>query len=123
MTIFRACILSLLATLPAKTNAFVPLQRASVGPASFAKSFSVLRMSDEKESTGDSTFVSSVLKKELVYDEKTGRFFETGFGEGECVPDEEFCLMDKDSGESIRLTVEEKERIFLDALQVSEVVT
>jgi hypothetical protein len=74
-------------------------------------------MSDEeKEGT---TFVSSVFKKELAFDEKSGRFFETGFGEGDCIPDEEFCVLDKESGEMIRLTTEEKERIFLDALQVS----
>lgn len=65
----------------------------------------------------DPVFIAS-NKKEIVYDEKSGRFFETGFGEGDCVPDEEFCMVDKESGEQIRLTVEEKERIFLDALQV-----
>ena len=72
-----------------------------------------LFMADDK----DPVFIAS-NKKEMVYDEKTGRFFETGFGEGDCIPDEEFCMVDKQSGEQIRLTVEEKERIFLDALQV-----
>jgi hypothetical protein len=119
MTFLRACIVAVLVALPGTIHAFTPAKRGSMGPASFSKSFHVLRLSDEKPSKGESTFVSSVLKKEIVYDEKTGRFFETGFGEGECVPEEEFCLMDKESGESIRLTVEEKERIFLDALQVS----
>lgn len=76
-----------------------------------------LRMAEGESEDG--TFVKSVFKKEIVYDEKTGRFFETGFGEGDCVPEEEYCYLDKDTGESIRLTVEEKERIFLDALQVS----
>jgi hypothetical protein len=73
-------------------------------------------MSDKKES--DTTFVQSVFKKEIAYDEKSGRFYETGYGDGDCVPDEEYCVLDKDSGELIRLTIEEKERIFLDALQV-----
>ena len=70
------------------------------------------------EKGDETTFVSSVFKKEIAYDEKTGRFFETGYGEGECIPDEEFCITDNESGDMIRLTVEEKERIFLDALQV-----
>ena len=37
--------------------------------------------------------------------------------EEECIPDEEYCVVDPESGELIRLTVAEKERIFLDALQ------
>ena len=67
----------------------------------------------------DGTFIKSALKKEIVYDEKAGRFFETGYGEGDCIPSEEYCYLDKETGDNIRLTVEEKERIFLDALQVS----
>lgn len=56
-------------------------------------------------------------RKELAYDEASGRFFEAD--EKECVPEDEFCVTDKATGKLIRLTVEEKERIFLDALQVS----
>lgn len=78
-----------------------------------------IRMSDDDK---DPVFITTVLKKEIAYDEKTGRFFETGYGEGDCVPDEEFCMLDKETGESIRLTVEEKERIFLDSLQVRTTV-
>jgi hypothetical protein len=66
-----------------------------------------------------SKFITSVFNKELAFDQKSGRFFETGFGEGDCVPEEEFCMVDDASGTPVRLTVEEKERIFLDALQVS----
>lgn len=64
----------------------------------------------------DDIRVKSVLKKELAYDESTGRFFEAD--EKECIAEDEFCMLDKDSGKYIRLTVEEKERIFLDSLQV-----
>ena len=60
-------------------------------------------------------------RKEIAYDEASGRFFETGIDETECIPDEEFCITDKASGQLIRLTTEEKERIFLDSLQVSAV--
>jgi hypothetical protein len=57
-------------------------------------------------------------RKELKFDDKTGRFFETNLKEEECIPDEEFCTIDEETGNKIRLTVAEKERIFLDALQV-----
>jgi len=68
--------------------------------------------SDDKKET-----VIKSGRKELAYDEEMGRFFELG-DDTECIPDEEFCVIDKESGKAIRLTIEEKERIFLDALQV-----
>ena len=39
-------------------------------------------MSEPKEGAAEekTEFVSSVFKKELAFDEKSGRFFETGFG-------------------------------------------
>ena len=66
----------------------------------------------------DGTTITSA-RKELSYDASTGRFFETDLDPEDCVPNDEYCVIDKDSGELIRLTIEEKERIFLDALQVS----
>jgi hypothetical protein len=57
-------------------------------------------------------------RKEIMFDEKSGRFFETNLEAAECIPDEEFCPIDEESGERIRLTIAEKERIFLDSLQV-----
>jgi hypothetical protein len=57
-------------------------------------------------------------RKEIAYDSVAGRFFETNLEEEECIPDEEYCMIDEKTGKPIRLTVEEKERIFLDALQV-----
>lgn len=80
----------------------------------------ILHMAEENTNT-EPVFVPTVLKKEIVYDDKSGRFYETGFGDGDCIPDEEFCMTDKESGEMIRLTVEEKERIFLDSLQVRKI--
>lgn len=59
----------------------------------------------------------SVLDKDIMYDERTGRFFESSQVPTECIPEDEFCVIDEDTGKMIRLTVEEKERIFLDALQ------
>jgi hypothetical protein len=69
------------------------------------------------EGPKDGTTITSA-RKELSYDASTGRFFETNNDPGDCIPDDEYCVIDKESGELIRLTIEEKERIFLDALQV-----
>jgi len=115
MVFLRVVSVTLLASLSVHVDAFSVKPSASTVTRSKVPSTRLYMADEEKEET---TFVSSVFKKEIAYDEKTGRFFETGFGEGECVPDEEFCITDNDSGEMIRLTVEEKERIFLDALQV-----
>jgi hypothetical protein len=56
-------------------------------------------------------------KKEIGFDAASGRFFETGRSAEECVPDDEYCVVDQDSGKLVRLTLKEKERIFLDSLQ------
>lgn len=55
-------------------------------------------------------------RKQIAYDD-SGRFFETGVEDEDCIPSQEYCLVDPSSGQPIRLTVEEKERMFLDALQ------
>lgn len=80
-------------------------------------------MAKDESSSEDGVFMKSVLNKEIVYDEKSGRFFESKYTEEDCVPDEEYCYLDKTTGENIRLTVEEKERIFMDALQVWSIGT
>eukprot|EP00558_Chaetoceros_sp_UNC1202_P009395 CAMPEP_0197246846 /NCGR_PEP_ID=MMETSP1429-20130617/23498_1 /TAXON_ID=49237 /ORGANISM="Chaetoceros sp., Strain UNC1202" /LENGTH=323 /DNA_ID=CAMNT_0042707613 /DNA_START=162 /DNA_END=1133 /DNA_ORIENTATION=- len=56
-------------------------------------------------------------KKEIGFDAASGRFFETGKSAEECIPDDEYCAVDKNSGKLIRLTLAEKERMFLDSLQ------
>lgn len=104
----RSAVLAVIA-LTAEVRAFTVLPRPTVSPTS--PGLTRLSMADEDGSTMKS------VKKQIVYDEKSGRFFESNKDEGECIPDEEFCVVDKESGAMIRLTVEEKERIFLDALQ------
>lgn len=43
----------------------------------------------------------------------------SGSAEEQCAPEEgEYCIVDNKTGKLIKLTVAEKERIFLDALQV-----
>jgi len=54
-------------------------------------------------------------RKEIAFD--GSRFFETGVEDEDCIPKEEYCLVDPNTGAPIRLSVEEKERMFLDALQ------
>lgn len=96
-----------LACLVANVNAFTPV-------VNFAKvSSSRLNMVD---GPADGKKIPSG-KKEIGYDSSSGRFFETGRGAEECVPDDEYCVLDEDTGTMIRLTIAEKERIFLDALQ------
>lgn len=56
-------------------------------------------------------------KKEIGFDAASGRFFETGRSAEECIPEDEYCAVDKSTGELVRLTIAEKERMFLDCLQ------
>ncbi|CAJ1966939.1 unnamed protein product [Cylindrotheca closterium] len=72
---------------------------------------------ESKEEKSLDKFQMTSARKEVVFDEKSGRFFETNRDAADCIPDEEYCQLDEDTGEMIRLTVAEKERIFLDALQ------
>lgn len=65
----------------------------------------------------DGTTITSA-RKEIGYDASSGRFFETDIDPEDCIPEDEYCVVDKATGELVRLTLEEKERIFLDALQV-----
>jgi len=76
----------------------------------------VLSMSSSEEESGggESKTIMKSVNKEIMYDEKSGRFFES---EEECDPEDEYCVVDKKTGDTIRLTLEEKERIFLDSLQ------
>ncbi|MGK3744638.1 MAG: ATP-dependent Zn protease [Bacillariaceae sp.] len=92
------------------------------GSSSSSRSFSsqMLKMADEDNLDGAQI---TSARKELKFDDKTGRFFETGIEKEECIPDEEYCMVDEDSGNKIRLTVAEKERIFLDSLQVRNIIT
>merc|ERR1712151_552315 len=74
---------------------------------------SMLSMSSEEETLTDKSPIMKSVYKEIMYDEKTGRFFET---EEECDPEDEYCVVDQKTGNMIRLTLEEKERIFLVSL-------
>lgn len=65
-----------------------------------------LRMTDDNK--------KSAISDKLVFDTKTGRFYERKLEE---ICDEEFCLVDPVTGDPILLTREEKERIFLDSIQ------
>jgi len=100
-----------LSALIAGANAFSPSMKPSV--ASVSKIGSRLSMVDGPK---DGKKIPSG-KKEIGFDASSGRFFETGRSAEECVPDDEYCVLDENSGKLVRLTLAEKERIFLDALQ------
>ena len=95
-------------------NAFAPSIKPSV--ASINTMGTRLNMAD---GPADGKKISSG-RKEIGFDASSGRFFETGRSAEECVPDDEYCVLDENSGKLVRLTIAEKERIFMDALQVRQ---
>jgi len=98
-----------------QSNAFAPVHPAafrssSSSSSSFARDHVIVQADPE-----DGVKIKSG-QKNIGYDAESGRFFETT---DECEePDTEYCVVDEKTGKLIRLTLEEKERIFLDALQV-----
>ena len=102
----------LLSSLSSQCHAFTVSSQTKVTSRQQQRSLPVLAAESKDEKA---VAVKSTLGKEITYDQESGRFFEK---DGECIPDEEYCVLDKDSGEMIRLTLEEKERIFMDSLQV-----
>jgi hypothetical protein len=73
-----------------------------------------LHMAEKKDPSLQTN--SGYEKKSIAFDEASGRFFESS-SDSECIPDDEYCAVDESTGKMIRLTVAEKERIFLDSLQ------
>lgn len=95
-------------------EALAPSKSSRSGSAFLPRSaFPVARMTKDNF---DGAQITSA-RKELKFDDKTGRFFETDLELEDCIPDEEYCAVDDDTGNRIRLTMAEKERIFLDSLQ------
>jgi len=108
------CAALSIALLPG-ADAFLPSStRAFNTPSSQTRILPPTWITDSIGSRSNSNLVLSSSKKEVGYDERTGQLQ----GEGdECIPDDEYCVLDEKSGTLIRLTLAEKERIFLDALQ------
>jgi len=97
--------------------------RAFIPSSSFAKpgfivishALRPLRMSETEEAETDSSIPKlEAVNRQIGYDGESGRFFELS---SDCIPEEEYCATDNESGKLIRLTMEEKERMFLDSLQ------
>lgn len=103
-------------SIVAATNSFA--FQVNPSKVSFSQSRSNLqtRLYAEDEPKSGKTASLKSGRKQIAFDEASGRFFETD-GEEMCIPDEEYCMVDDKTGNVIRLTVEEKERIFVDALQ------
>lgn len=119
MTVLRSSIFAIVAAISVANNngfasAFVPASSSRAAATRARSPFVATKMA------GDDNFDGAQItsaRKELKFDDTTGRFFETDMDAEDCIPDEEFCTIDDDTGKKIRLTVAEKERIFLDALQ------
>lgn len=107
-------------SIVAATNSFA--FQVNPSKVSFSQSRSNLqtRLYAEDEPKSGKTASLKSGRKQIAFDEASGRFFETD-GEEMCIPDEEYCMVDDKTGNVIRLTVEEKERIFVDALQVNKI--
>jgi len=103
--LFHALIL-----LENRCSAFVPHFHINLSPR--VKS---TRIFSDDPGDGDKMLINSG-RKEIGYDSNSGGFFETGDSK-DCVPTDEYCAVDNATGKLVRLTVEEKERIFLDSLQ------
>jgi len=73
----------------------------------------LVKLSQLRNSILKSTPVDDKSEK-LMFDKESNRFFET---DPAILCQEEFCLVDADTGGYILLTQEEKERIFLDSIQ------
>ena len=114
-----------IACLAVGSNAFAP---SITGKAAVVNSFRTSPakvgplFAEEDDAAKDGKTITSA-RKEIGYDASSGRFFETDIDKEDCIPDDEYCVVDKESGELVRLTLEEKERIFLDALQVRYFMT
>jgi len=109
---------AVIALLVSDAQAWVSPMQTSVMRTSNGKSV-LTTLAAEKESLDKVQLTSG--KKEILFDEKAGRFFETNRDAAECIPEEEYCTIDEDTGKRIRLTIAEKERIFLDSLQVCSI--
>ena len=111
--IFAIATLSLTGNNNEFASAFTPTPSLAVTTQARSR-FTDIKMADGDL---DGAQITSA-RKELKFDDKTGRFFETDIDLDECIPEEEFCTIDEETGNKIRLTMAEKERIFLDSLQV-----
>ena len=94
-------------------NAFTtPISRPALF-ASTSSSSSSLKLSQDDGPSAGTKLISNA--KEIAYD--GSRFYETGLNEDDCIPSQEYCAIDPETSQPIRLSVGEKERMFLDALQ------
>ena len=119
MVVTTARFAAAIACLIARSDAFAPslagrTSNSFRGPAAGRPLFAA----EGGDGPKDGSMITSA-RKEIGYDAASGRFFETDIDPEDCIPGNEYCMIDKVSGSMVRLTMEEKERIFLDALQVS----
>eukprot|EP00614_Pseudopedinella_elastica_P015247 CAMPEP_0172582270 /NCGR_PEP_ID=MMETSP1068-20121228/1717_1 /TAXON_ID=35684 /ORGANISM="Pseudopedinella elastica, Strain CCMP716" /LENGTH=325 /DNA_ID=CAMNT_0013375575 /DNA_START=32 /DNA_END=1009 /DNA_ORIENTATION=- len=106
----RSIILALLLSAPfasawAPRRHTIPAKRPSL----------ILRSINENEPADGTVVKLTTLDRDaIVYDSRTGRFYEK---EIEMICREEFCAIEEKTGKPIVLSLEEKERIFVEAMQ------
>jgi len=107
----RVLALALLLSAPL-ASAWAPRRHASLA----ARPALVRRFAETLPEPEDGTAVklSTLDRDAIVYDSRTGRFYEK---EIEMICREEFCAIEEKTGKPIVLTLEEKERIFVEAMQ------
>lgn len=103
------------ATCIPSTYAFTPSIRSSSRP--LVATPSITTTSTALNLQGDPEPGTKLIsnRKEIAFD--GSRFYETGLDDEDCIPNQEFCFTDPKTSQPIRLTIEEKERMFLDTLQ------
>lgn len=107
-------VLSVLA-LAASCEAFTPL----AGPRHVAitrrsKTSPVVRFNAPETEPEDGTSLKKPGREALIYDSRTGRFYEKEIA---ALCRDEFCAIDETSGNPIVLSVDEKEKIFVECMQ------
>jgi hypothetical protein len=105
-------IICCFSSLVFNTNAFLFPSSPLSKPILHNKQSLMPRFNDEKGERFEGT--------KLVWDEKLGRFFENKTALEKAYEDvcrDEFCAVDPDTGKPVPLSLQEKERIFLEAIQ------
>lgn len=102
------------ASLPSNASAFTPSRRTLVSSRVISTPSSKTTSTSLNVDPEPGTKLVS-NRKEIAYDGV--RFFETGVEDEDCIPSQEYCIIDPETSKPIRLSQEEKERMFLDTLQ------
>lgn len=100
-----AVVFALIASCQAYTPSFRPR-------AAFRNNYATVRKMSEEPADG--TSLRRPGREALIYDSRTGRFYEKEIA---ALCRDEFCAIDETTGNPIVLSVDEKEKIFVECMQ------